>query len=143
MATINCEGDPKIFDTGDGVELSIIGGQPEMDDGLENAVFLSLFTSPGWWGNILSEPAEKSASRLETALRRTLTNQTRLDVEQYAREALAWMVAEGIAKKITVSATIPEVGLCLVIIKIDQPDRVDTIRYNINWATMAARVGAL
>jgi phage gp46-like protein len=55
------DGDPRIFmDDGDGSYLLFKGGQPVMDSGLENAVFISLFTTLdppesvlGWCGNYL------------------------------------------------------------------------------------------
>lgn len=139
---MNIEGDPKLYDTGDGADLLIQDGQPDMDEGLENAVYLSLFTPSLWWGNAVAAEAERYASRLEEIQRRTLTNQTRLDAEQYARDALAWMVPEGVAKRVTVAATIPAVGFLGLTVTIEQPDRTSTVRYQISWTTMAVRVGA-
>lgn len=142
MQTVNCEGDPKLYDAGDSTDLSIVNGQPVMDEGLENAVYLSLFTGPLWWGDAVSETSEQYGSLLESVLTRTLTNQTRLDAEQYARDALAWLVSEGVAKAVTVTGTIPAVGLLGLTIAIEQPDQTITIKYQINWRTMAVRVGA-
>lgn len=45
-------GDPKIVLTENGAKLVFKGGQPVMDQGLENLALISLFTSPGWSGNI-------------------------------------------------------------------------------------------
>lgn len=136
------DGDPKLYDTGDGANLLITDGQPFMDEGLENAVFISLFSSSNWWGNSVSSKSEKMESIFETVLTRTLTNQTRLDAEEFARAALSWMTSDGVADKITVTATIPSVGFLGLVIKIEQPSKTSTIKYSINWATMAVRVGA-
>ena len=46
-------GDPKIVLTENGAKLVFSGGQPVMDQGLENLALISLFTSPGWSGNTL------------------------------------------------------------------------------------------
>ena len=138
MAVMLLDGDPKITPTHD---LSISGGQPVMDEGLENAVYLSLFSGPSWWGNILAAASsERYESKIESLYRRTLTNQTRLDAEKYVADALAWMKTEGIADKITVTSSIVSIGMLGLVIEIVQPARTVTIRYQMSWATMEARV---
>lgn len=134
------DGDPKLYNSGDGADISIVAGQPIMDEGLENAVELSLFTSPGWWGNSVSEPDEQYGSELGDVMRRTLTNQTRLDAAARARTALAWLVSSGVAKSVSVTASIPQVGMLGLVISIEQPDRTTTIRYQVNWSEMSFRV---
>ena len=47
------QGDPRIFLSSDGSFLDFTGGQPVMDRGLENLALISLFTRPGWVGNVL------------------------------------------------------------------------------------------
>jgi phage gp46-like protein len=136
------DGDPKIISYGSGTDLEIVGGQPTMDQGLYNAVHLSLFSAAGWWGNSVSAPSERLTSQFETINTRTLTNATRLDAEEYARQALSWMIADGIAKKITVTASIPAVGMLGLVIEVEQPDRSSTIRYQVSWADFALSMGA-
>ena len=46
-------GDPKIVLSENGSRFVFKGGQPVMDQGLENLALISLFTTPGWPGNIL------------------------------------------------------------------------------------------
>jgi phage gp46-like protein len=135
------DGDPKLYETGAGADLSITEGQPVMDAGLENAVYLSIFGGSSWWGNAISRGAEKFTSQFESVNRRTLTNATRLDAEQYAKDALAWLVTEGVAKRVTVAASMPGVGLLGLAITIEQPDRAITVRYSINWATFSVQAG--
>lgn len=141
MGIVATDGDPKLIEAGSSWALSIINGQPVMDEGLENAVSLSLFTPATYWGNILAQgPSQSYVSRFPELYRRPLTNQTRIDAEKYADEALAWMVAERIAEKITVIASIPSVNVLFLVIKIEQPQRTVTVRYQLNWAAMEARV---
>ena len=141
MAITCCDGDPRLIETGAGADLNIVNGQPEMDEGLENAVYLSLFSASSWWGNIIAADAsERYESKLESLFRRTLTNQTRLDAEKYASDALAWMKTVGAVAKITPTAVILGVNLLGLHIELTEPARVSTIRYSINWATMEARV---
>jgi phage gp46-like protein len=137
------DGDPKIISYGSGTDLEIVGGQPTMDQGLYNAVHLSLFSAAGWWGNSVSSPSERVNSEFETINTRTLTNATRLDAEEFARQALAWMIADGIAKKINISATIPAVGMLGLVIEVQQPDRTSTVRYQVSWADFALSMGAV
>ena len=141
MAITCCDGDPRLIETGAGADLNIVNGQPEMDEGLENAVHLSLFSASSWWGNIIAaDQSDRYESKLESLFRRTLTNQTRLDAEKYAADALAWMKTVGAVAKITPTAVILGVNLLGLHIELTEPARVYTIRYSINWATMEARV---
>lgn len=82
---------------------------------LPRAVIISLFTwgrarpddelpgteRMGWWGD--SYPAvagDRIGSRLWLLARATVTPQTVLAARQYADEALAWLVADGVASKV-------------------------------------------
>jgi len=137
------DGDVRLTPTADGGTITLINGQPDMDQGLETAVYLSLFSGPGWWGNLASALDEQVGSTLEDMLSRTLTNQTRLDAEEAARQALAWMTRSGVASKITVAATLPALGWLALQITIEQPGTdPQVLRYQINWAAQAARMGA-
>ena len=86
---------------------------------LETAVILSLFTDRragasdrlpdassdrrGWWGDA-TDPAAPMGSRLWLLAREKTTPALRLRVIDYVREALAWMIADGIADRIDVGA---------------------------------------
>ena len=137
------DGDPKLQESGDGADLVIMDGQPEMDPGLQNAVYISLFTRTGWWGNgVATDDAERVGSSFEEIQSRTLTNATRLDAEELARQALAWMVTEGLAQSISVSGSIPRLGVLGLAVTIQQPNEAGavTVRYSINWAELSAQV---
>jgi phage gp46-like protein len=80
---------------------------------LETAVLLSLFTDAraadddrvpgaqddrrGWW-------AAPLGSRLWLLTREIATNEVRLRAEDYCRDALAWMIEDGVADQIDVAA---------------------------------------
>lgn len=134
------EGDPKLFPYGDACDLEVVNGQPIMDDGLENAVFLSIFTTAQWWGNSVADTdEERYLSRFNELQRRTLTDATLLDAEEYARAALAWLVTARIAASVSVVASILSPGFLGLEVTIARPDRSQTIRYSVNWDTMEAR----
>jgi phage gp46-like protein len=133
------DGDVRLVATDDGGDIVITDGQPDMDQGLETAVYLSLFTGRPWWGAALGAAP---ASDLETVFERNLDNRARLDAEEYARQALAWMVAEGVAKSVTVAATIPRTDVLGLTVDIVEPGGTGRLlRYHINWSAQRARVG--
>ena len=138
---MNYDGDVKLYPTEDGGQITLKNGQPYMDDGLETAAYISLF-SGDYWGNSISERDEKCESKLETLFTRTLTNQARLDAEEYALQALAWMKRQGIAAKIEAEASIPRTGMLGLVVKITQPDgTIAELRYQINWANQKISMG--
>lgn len=104
------QGDPRIFIDPDGSYLIFKGGQPVMDQGFENAVVISLFTAPGWWGNtLLKNESEKIGSDYEATLREPIVDISSVgNVEQSAKNALKWMKDVGLASKIESFATNPE-----------------------------------
>lgn len=128
------DGDVRLALSQDGGIIKIRGGQPEMDEGLETAVNLSLFSDGDWWGSSLGTADEAIGSGFLAALRAPLSNQARLDVIEAARTALAWLVSSGIAASVEISATIPAVGRLDLSILIRQPSKAPaTFRYTVNW----------
>ncbi len=119
--------------TADGGEITVTAGKPEMTGGLDNAVYFSLFTAP-WWGNAISTQAERYTSTIpEVMTRGALTNQTRLDVIEAARNSLAWMIDEGIAERIEIKAEIPKTGTLYLAVRIYEPEATEDFAYALNW----------
>lgn len=134
------DGDPilKTDKNGD-IDISITLGQPEMTGGLENAAFLSVFCSP-WWGNEISSDDEKLESEFDTIIRKTLTNQVRLDAEQVVKNSLDWMESGGLVKKINISSSIPAVGNLGIFLSFEEPDATSDTIYRINWDSMGVKI---
>ena len=83
------QGDPKIELTVNGSKLVYKGGQPVMDQGLENLALISLFTTQGWAGNVLfADPAQKIGSDFIEATNQSITLTMLNDVAQAAKRAL-------------------------------------------------------
>jgi phage gp46-like protein len=96
------------------------------DRDLETAAILSLFTDAsareddvipdltddhrGWWGNWESPEALELGSRLWLLSREKSTEETRRRAEEYAAEALAWLLTDGVAARVDVEAEYREVG---------------------------------
>jgi phage gp46-like protein len=96
------------------------------DHNLETAVVLSLWTDAsareddvipdgtddrrGWWGNWESPEEVPLGSRLWLLEREKSTDETRRRAEEYAAEALQWMLDDAVAARIDVEANYLEVG---------------------------------
>ncbi len=104
-----------LLDSGD----LIIGVEDlESDRGLASAVIMSLFTDRralpddtlpdpgitdrrGWWGDKLAEiTGDRIGSRLWLLEREKTTQEALLRAQEYAREAVKWMVDDGVAAKV-------------------------------------------
>ena len=138
------DGDPLIVDSGDGGDLLIQGGQPQMSSGIENAVYLSLMVDANWWGNDV-DPATPGATGSKFFLpligRAKLTPSLLVDAEKAADADLAWMVSDGVAKDVAVSCSMLDVGKMGVQIDVTEPDgAVTAIKWKLNWTYLEAAV---
>ena len=118
-------------------DMVIVNGVPQLTDGLDNAVYLSLFM-PDWWGNDIA--AEKEDEQYQTEIPRimaeqTLTNQTRLDIIEEAKKSTQWMLDLGIVSAIDIRAEIPEIGKLYLAVTITEPEQDDpsVFAYSLNW----------
>lgn len=132
------EGDPRIFIDKNGSKFIFKSGQPVMDAGLENAAIISLFTKPGWWGNIFfTNIYEKIGSDFEEKVQGTINRFYFSRVEDAAIRALEWMKTENIAERIEVNVSNPESNKTNVLIIIYPPGRTATelllIKNGTNW----------
>ncbi len=136
------DGDVAVRPSLDGGEITIEGGQPEMEQGLSTTVYISLGTDLGWWGNALAAEHEEIGSGSEALEMEPLSNRVRLDYEEAARQALAWMVDAGIAKSVRVEATILSSIAMGLTVTIEEPDgSTATSRYRVNWTAQRAALG--
>ena len=116
-------------------DMVIINGEPQLTDGLDNAVYLSLFM-PDFWGNDIADEDQKYDAEIPRIMaEQTLTNQTRLDIIEGAKNSLAWMIEKGIVSAVEVRAEIPEIGKLYLAVKITEPeqDEPSTFAYGLNW----------
>jgi len=123
------DGDVRLTHTEDGGDIEYVAGQPVMDAGLETAVYISLFTSPGWWGD------KSLGCDLEAILAGTLTTKTLNRATDECRRALAWLVSDGVASSVEPSVTalgIDSIGISIVITEPDGTSET-SIRYRLNW----------
>jgi phage gp46-like protein len=131
-------GDPAIKISENGSTIVVKGGQPVMDEGLENIVNISLFTTPGWFGNIFaSNDDEKIGSEFMAVASSSITKTSLLDTKNQAEQDLDWIIKNNIASKIEVDVTNPGSRNLQVQERIYKPSgELETLlqnRYGQNW----------
>lgn len=102
------QGDPKLTLDENGANLTFKGGQPVMDQGLENAALISLHTRKGWAGNAFArKPEQKLGSDFEESQQAPITLSAFNDVRNAAEAAFRWMIDVGIALSATARVSNP------------------------------------
>jgi phage gp46-like protein len=102
------QGDPRVIMDADGSDMPFVGGQPIMDQGLENAALMSGLTDADWPGNaILTNPAQKFTSKVETVAQQALTLSNLNSLSAAWRAALQWMIDTNIAASIDATTVNP------------------------------------
>lgn len=123
--------DVRIFQTVDGGEITCNAGQIVIDDGLDTAVFLSLFGGNDddsglegddprqWWGNTIeTEATQKHRSLTQNLLRGLpLIPANLLRIEDAAMTDLAWMTETELASFVSASASMPALNTVKLTIK--------------------------
>lgn len=129
--------DVQLDQTNDGGEITIANGLTTMSDGLENAVYLSLFggnqddsgiqgdDSKQWWGNLLeNETSKQYRSQTQNLLRSLPINTANLQrIEDAAYADLAWML-ESLATALEVVAKMPALNKVQIQIAVTIDDKV-------------------
>lgn len=121
-------------------DLSLIDNDLASDRGLETAVLLSLFTDRraqpddqppsgdpndrrGWWADELAAvEGDRIGSRLWLLDRSVNSNETARRAEEYAREALAWMIEDRVVSAVDVEINTSGKGL-LIGVALQRPGR--------------------
>lgn len=131
----------------DGVEVPLL---PSFGDKLTRAIVISLFTwrraeagdrlpagaeRMGWWGDAVpGETADRIGSRLWLLRREILSRETVNLARNYAEEALAWMVEDGVCTRIEVAAArVGKAGLSLGVTFWQQDGTVREIAFSDIW----------
>jgi len=132
------QGDPKMILDESGADLVFKGGQPVMDQGLENAALISLHTREGWCGNVFARaPAQKIGSRYEAANEQPITVSALGQISNSARSALQWMIDTRLAADIKAVASNPTGRTVQTIVGISPPTRNPLLlllsKHGINW----------
>jgi phage gp46-like protein len=129
----------------------ISGPQLAEDDGLESAVVMSLFTDRlaegdsggprrGWWGDTYADvPGDQIGSRLWLLAREKQLPAVLVRVEDYATEALQWLIDDGVAAAVDAQASFPGRGLLGVLITVSRRDGTRTaLRFQWTWQQLTS-----
>lgn len=134
-----------------GADLALEQFALAADDGLETAVILSLFTDArasdddslpfgesdrrGWWADAFpSVDRDRIGSRLWLLRREKQTQDTLNRAREYAEEALAWLIADGVARSVEVESFIVRNGVLGLSVVIQRPDAsIARFRYETLW----------
>jgi len=130
--------DVQIAFNGTFFDLALTGGDLAGDEGLRTAVAMSLFSDRragagdeipdgggprGWWGDTYPDRSgDRIGSRLWLLARAKQTSATARRAEHYAREALQWLVEDGLARRVGVTAEWIDMGVLALAVKIERPD---------------------
>ena len=129
-------------------DLEMKGGDLVLSDSLQMSVTLSLLcwcrnetydgaaildpSIGGWWADALNEIP--LGSRLWTQFRKRLTDVTIGNAIQLVKEALAWMVTDGVAKEVNVSASISGKTSASFVVQVVKPTGdTEQFKYETNW----------
>jgi phage gp46-like protein len=127
-------------------DLRVAGADLVVSDDLETAILISLFTDRrapadvelpagedrrGWWGDSYPDREGDELGSLLWLLDREKETQEVLERTRiYAREALRWLIEDGVATEVDVQASIPAPGTRLLQVTITQPNgQQSTLRF--------------
>ena len=137
------------------MQLFINGSQTSLSDfmreDLPRAIINSLFSwrraeddddlpgtsKEGWWADSFDNDRDKFGSRLWLLSRSKITEETLLRAEEYAQEALQWLVDDGVAVSIDVKAERGDAGRLDLTVTVSRPEEKDlTARFADVWSSL-------
>ena len=135
-------------------ELATSAAAMTEENSLQTAVIMSLFTDRlantddvipdktndrrGWWADsVASTEDDNIGSRLWLLDREKQTTNVLRKAEEYAYEALEWLIEDEVASAVRVVATNPRDGWLNLNIQIDRPGQ-ETAQYNYLWEALNA-----
>lgn len=102
------EGDVKVIITENGADMIFRGGQPIMDQGLENAAQIPWFTRKGWVGNLfLRDANQQVGSDFEEKAQGTVTVSKLIEIQKEGEAAWQKLIDGGVASRVIVQASNP------------------------------------
>lgn len=123
-----------------GADISLESDDLTLDKGLETAVIISLFSDErhegerGFWAQ--GQTRETFGSKLWTLGREKLTEDVRLKYENFAKEALQWLIDDNVAQSIEVLTEIQKPNQLNMQIIIKQPNaKTETFKYSRLWSS--------
>jgi phage gp46-like protein len=132
-------------------DLTISANDFVQDDGLQTAITLSLFTDRrsdqisdldqrGWWGDsVATVDGDQFGSRLWLLGRAKMNDETLILAEEYAREALQWLIDDLVSPQVDVSCEWVRAGILGISVTVHRPtEGVVQWTFNKTWAAQEA-----
>lgn len=132
-------------------DLAVAAPDLAIDPGLATAIVISLFSDRrardgdrlpagdgdlrGWWGDLLADrDGDQIGSRLWLLSREKQLPEVLARAEEYATEALAWLVEDRIARAVKVTAEVVRTGVLGLHVQVTTPTgSVVEYRYSYVW----------
>lgn len=151
MSDMQLTWDPNIFQG----DVIIAMGDLATKNELETAVLVSLFTwrraqpddplpydgSPlqGWWGDSFADvEQDQIGSKLWLLSREKLTQETMNRAREYIREALQWMLDDGVATQVDVSLEKRDAWTLAILVTIyRRSGQIVPLRFEHQWEALA------
>jgi phage gp46-like protein len=132
------EGQPRIVIGEDGADCPFVNGQPVMDQGLENAVLLSLFGGSDWVGNSLQDKDSQKYNGHFIKASRGAVTVSNLNARRVAAQAdLAWLIKEQLVSQVDVYVQNPSGNSVVTVILLYKPDdapvALQLSQNGVNW----------
>lgn len=143
--------DIRLIKTESGFDIALKNNDLEVDEGLETAIIISLFTDRrvsaeelsagqtdrrGWWADAVNEDGDLIGSKLWLLQREKITAEMLIRAREYCEEALKWLVDDGIAEKVFVQVkriALQSVGIA---IQIKRPSESKSRKYDFIWRSI-------
>ena len=119
-------------------DICVVGADLLAEDGIDTAILISLFTDArvredelppghtwrrGWWGDDVEDEPDITGSKLWVLRREKATQEVLVRARGYIREALAWMLRDGVAVSLNVDTNYSAPGVMQIFIEVVEPDR--------------------
>jgi phage gp46-like protein len=150
MADIAIKTRNKVFN------LQVENGDLAKDEGLETAVLISIFTDKrisddelptgetskrGWWGDVFPNvDQDQIGSRLWLLERVKRTAETLRKSEDYIKEALNWLIEDGVAASIEVTSSYDENNQLVAALTVIKPGGRQS-RFQMLWDKQELKAG--
>lgn len=137
-------------------DIAIDRGAVALDGGLRTAILISLFTDArapadaelpeqsadrrGWWGDDFPATEARrgdTGSLLWLLARSKITQATINRAREYARAALAWLLADGIASRLDVQVEAQDGQRLAIRVELDRPEGPARELYDYVWEASA------
>lgn len=129
------EGDLLLFQSLDGGNINVDNGIVQMTQGLETAVYLSLFSPEDWYGNYT---VDINSGKLQSKTDAIITTYPQTSkyyqlLTQAIDSDLKWLIDEGLANAITSSVTAEKLNRVNINITIEQDSGSTNLTLPVEW----------